>query len=64
MAYPQARQFHAVVVGLKIKTSLREGTSNPHDQLYRASMSICPNLAEGASAFTPGTKRRLERGVS
>lgn len=58
-AYAAAREFHLFVI--EIKDQLPEGTANLRDQLHRASTSMCLNLAEGASAFNKGIKKRSYR---
>ncbi len=59
LAYQLALEFHRFVVSLR--RSLRAGMSDLYDQLRRASTSACLNLAEGASAWEPGNKRRYFR---
>lgn len=58
-AYQRAVKFHRFVVSLR--RSLRAGLGDLYDQLKRASTSACLNLAEGASAWEPGNKRRYFR---
>lgn len=59
LAYERIVEFHRFVVALR--RSLRTGMADLHDQLLRASTSACLNLAEGASAWEPGNKRRYFR---
>ena len=59
LAYQLAVQFHRFVVSLR--RSMRAGLGDLYDQLKRASTSACLNLAEGASAWEPGNKRRYFR---
>jgi len=50
-AYQRTLAFHRFVVGLKMK--LPGGMATLYDQLKRASISNCLNLAEGVSLPTP-----------
>jgi four helix bundle protein len=59
LAYVHAYRFHAFVVGAK--SAFPRGLADLYDQLVRASSSVCLNIAEGASSFTPGTKVRAFR---
>jgi len=59
LAYQYALKFHRFVSSLK--TAVPPGFSSTYDQLLRAAVSGCLNVAEGASAWEPGNKRRYFR---
>jgi four helix bundle protein len=56
LAYQRAREFYRQVIGFRSR--MFRGLGDLYDQLLRASSSICLNLAEGASSYTPGSKLR------
>ena len=59
LAYEHSYRFHAFVA--QLKSAIPRGLADLYDQLVRASASVCLNIAEGASAFTPGLKARSFR---
>jgi len=57
--YHHSLESHREVI--VIKKSLPRGLGELVDQLYRASSSTVLNIAEGAGAWMPGSKRRHMR---
>ena len=57
--YQIATQF--LLVSDQLSQSLPRGRAYISDQLRRASLSICLNIAEGAGEFSPGDKKCFYR---
>lgn len=59
-AYEQAIAFYRIARAIRVQLP-RRGLGDLADELFRASGSICRNLAEGAASYGPDQKRRYFR---
>lgn len=59
-AYQHAIAFYRIARAIRVQLP-RRGLGDLADELFRASGSICRNLAEGAASYGPDQKRRYFR---